>query len=173
MTLIKKEEKKIKMIRNSLRKIFKKKRKKKERKERQNDNNLHQHLHTNEVREMFLQVCTSFLWKMPAARAADAFVFVNTSEREVLNSTSTGTGTTCNHSNAYSILDKLYLIYIKRSLLGTHANHLRSTESQIFDYRKPKRKVLQVSIKINLKNSCTSCCFLFTFNFDLVFGFDN
>ena len=113
MTLIKKEEKKIKMIRNSLRKIFLKKRKKKERKERQNDNNLHQHLHTNEVREMFLQVCTSFLWKMPAIRAADAFVFVNTSEREVLNST-----TTCNHSNAYSILDQLYLIYIKRSLLG-------------------------------------------------------
>ena len=54
MTLIKKEEKKIKIIRNSLRKIFLKKRKKKERKERQNDNNLHQHLHTNEVREMFL-----------------------------------------------------------------------------------------------------------------------
>ena len=54
MTLIKKEGKKVEMIRNGLRKFFFFFKKKERKKRRQNNNNLRQHLHTNEVREMFL-----------------------------------------------------------------------------------------------------------------------
>jgi hypothetical protein len=31
--------------------------------------------------KQYFYSCTYFLWKMPAARAADAFVFANTSEK--------------------------------------------------------------------------------------------